>query len=69
MREIDKAAASTIRRRFTALFDFFKHLVRHDHAEKNPVSEVERAAISGEVGITLTFSKRAGAQAPRHAPR
>jgi site-specific recombinase XerD len=57
MREIDKAAHSTIRRRLAALSSLFKHLVRHDHAEKNPVGEVERPAINREEGTTLAFSK------------
>jgi site-specific recombinase XerD len=57
MREIDKAAPSTIRRRLAALSSLFKHLVRHDHAEKNPVGEVERPAINREEGTTLAFSK------------
>ena len=52
MREIDKAAPSTVRRRLAALSSLFKHLVRHDHAEKNPVSEVERRAINREEGTT-----------------
>ena len=57
MREIDGAAPSTVRRRLAALSSLFKHLVRHDHAEKNPVSEVERPAINREEGTTLAFSK------------
>lgn len=40
MREIDGAAPSTVRRRLAALSSLFKHLVRHNHVEKNPVSEV-----------------------------
>ena len=31
--------------------------MRHDHAEKNPVGEVERPAINREEGTTLAFSK------------
>ena len=57
MREIDKAAPSTIRRRLAALSSLFKHLARYDHAEKNPVGEVERPAINREEGTTLAFSK------------
>jgi integrase/recombinase XerD len=57
MREIDEAAPSTVRRRLAALSSLFKHLVRHGHAAKNPVSEVERPAINREEGTTLAFSK------------
>jgi site-specific recombinase XerD len=57
MREIDEAAPSTVRRRVAALSNLFKHLVRHGHAAKNPVSEVERPAINREEGTTLAFSK------------
>lgn len=57
MREIDCAAPSTVRRRLAALSSLFKHLVRHNHVEKNPVSEVERPAINREEGTTLAFSK------------
>lgn len=57
MREIDGAAPSTVRRRLAALSSLFKHLVRHNHVEKNPVSEVERPAINREEGTTLAFSK------------
>jgi integrase/recombinase XerD len=57
MREIDGAAASTVRRRLAALSSLFKHLVRYGYAEKNPVSEVERPAINRREGSTLAFSK------------
>jgi len=57
MREIDGAAASTVRRRLAALSSLFKHLVRYGYAEKNPVSEVERPAINRQEGSTLAFSK------------
>jgi integrase/recombinase XerD len=57
MREIDEAEPSTIRRRLAALSSLFKHLVRHGHAEKNPVAEVERPAINRREGSTLAFSK------------
>ncbi len=57
MRESQGAAPSTVRRRLAALSSLFKHLVRHDHVEKNPVSEVERPAINREEGSTLAFSK------------
>jgi site-specific recombinase XerD len=35
----------------------YKHLVRHDHAARNPVGEVERPAINRDEGTTLAFSK------------
>jgi integrase/recombinase XerD len=57
MREIDEAAPSTVRRRLAALSSLFKHLVRYGHAEKNPVSEVERPAINRREGSTLAFSQ------------
>jgi integrase/recombinase XerD len=57
MREREKAAPSTIRRRLAALFSLFRHLVRHSHVKLNPVSEVERPAINRDEGTTLAFSK------------
>ena len=57
MRESERAAASTIRRRLAALSSLYKHLVRHDHALRNPVGEVERPAINRDEGSTLAFSK------------
>jgi integrase/recombinase XerD len=57
MREIDEAAASTVRRRLAALSSLFKHLVRYGYAEKNPVAEVERPTINRREGSTLAFSK------------
>jgi integrase/recombinase XerD len=57
MREIDGAAASTVRRRLAALSSIFKHLVRYGYAEKNPVAEIERPAINRREGSTLAFSK------------
>src|SRR5215467_4091906 len=57
MRETEHAAASTIRRRLAALSSLYKHLVRHGHAAKNPVTEVERPAINRDEGATLAFSK------------
>jgi integrase/recombinase XerD len=35
----------------------YKHLVRHDHAARNPVGEVERPAINRDEGSTLAFAK------------
>jgi integrase/recombinase XerD len=57
MRESEHAAASTIRRRLAALSSLYKHLVRHDHAARNPVGEVERPAINRDEGSTLAFAK------------
>lgn len=57
MREIERAAASTIRRRLAALSSLYKHLVRHGHAAKNPVGEVERPTINRDEGSTLAFSQ------------
>ena len=57
MREGEHAAPSTIRRRLSALSSLFKHLVRHGHAAKNPVREIERPAINSEEGTTAAFSK------------
>jgi integrase len=57
MRETERAAASTIRRRLAALSSLYKHLVRHGHAAKNPVGEIERPAINRDEGSTLAFAK------------
>jgi integrase/recombinase XerD len=57
MRETEHAAASTIRRRLAALSSLYKHLVRHGHAARNPVGEIERPAINRDEGSTLAFSK------------
>jgi integrase/recombinase XerD len=57
MRETELAASSTIRRRLAALSSLYKHLVRHGHAARNPVGEVERPAINRDEGSTLAFSK------------
>jgi len=57
MREAERAASSTIRRRLAALSSFYKHLVRHGHAARNPVGEVERPTINRDEGSTLAFSK------------
>jgi hypothetical protein len=42
----EHAASSTIRRRPAAWSSLDKHLVRHQHAAKNPVGEVEPPAIN-----------------------
>jgi site-specific recombinase XerD len=57
MREGEHAAPSTVRRRLAALSSLYKHLVRHGHAPRNPVAEVERPAINRIEGSTLAFSK------------
>jgi integrase/recombinase XerD len=57
MRETEHAASSTIRRRLAALSSLYKHLVRHGHAPRNPVGEVERPAINRDEGATAAFSK------------
>jgi integrase/recombinase XerD len=57
MRDTEKSAASTIRRRLAALSSLFKHLTRHGHLGKNHVAEVERPNINREEGTTLAFSK------------
>ncbi len=57
MRETEKLAPSTIRRRLSALSSLFKHLVRHGYAARNPVLEIERPAINREEGTTLAFSQ------------
>jgi len=57
MREEERAAASTVRRRLAALSSLFKHLVRHGAAHRNPVADVARPSINREEGSTLAFSK------------
>ncbi len=57
MRETEHAAPSTVRRRLSALSSLFRHLVRHGHATKNPVTEIERPAINRDEGSTLAFAK------------
>src|SRR5437879_5853406 len=57
MRETEHAASSTIRRRLAALSSLYRHLVRHRHAARNPVGEVERPAINRDEGSTLAFAK------------
>jgi integrase/recombinase XerD len=57
MRETEHAAPSTVRRRLSALSSLFKHLVRHGHMTKNPVTEIERPAINRDEGTTLAFAK------------
>jgi integrase/recombinase XerD len=55
MREAEGAASSTIRRRLAALL--YKHLVRHGHAPRNPVGQIERPAVNHDQGATAAFSK------------
>jgi integrase/recombinase XerD len=57
MRETEHAAPSTIRRRLSAPSSLFKRLVRHNHASKNPVREIDRPNINRDDGTTLAFSK------------
>ena len=57
MREVERAAPSTIRRRLSALSSLFKHLVRQGHAGKNPVREIDRPAINRDEATTAAFSK------------
>jgi integrase/recombinase XerD len=57
MRESERAAVSTIRRRLAPLSSLYKHLVRHGRAARHPVNEVERLAINRDEGSTLAFSK------------
>src|SRR5215469_12188569 len=57
MREVEGAASSTIRRRLAALSSLYKQLLRHGHAARNPVGEVERPAINRDEGATVAFSK------------
>ena len=66
MRETGQAEPSTIRRRLAALSSLFKHLVRHNHVEINPVADVERPAINRREGSTLAFSKVDAAKTPQH---
>src|SRR6266566_3906531 len=67
MRETEHAASSTIRRRLATLSSLYKHLVRHDHAARNPVGEVERPAINRDEGSTLAIVESAGTQDARRA--
>jgi integrase/recombinase XerD len=57
MREIEHAAASTIRRRLAALSSLFRHLIDYGGAQRNPAREVARPAINRQEGATLAFSK------------
>jgi site-specific recombinase XerD len=57
LREQDKAAPSTVRRRLAALSSLFKHLVRHGAVARNPVVDVQRPAINRAEGSTAAFSK------------
>jgi|SRR6516162_6927895 site-specific recombinase XerD len=56
-RRVRDSERGRIRRRLAALSSLYKHLVRHGHAAKNPVTEVERPAINRIEGSTLAFSK------------
>ena len=58
MHEVEHAASSRIRRRLAALSSLYKHLVRHSHAPRNPVGEVERPAINRDEGATAKAQAR-----------
>jgi site-specific recombinase XerD len=58
MRETERAAPPTIRRRLSALSSLFRHLVRHGFPAKNPVTEIDRPAINREEGTMLAFAKQ-----------
>lgn len=58
MRETERAAPSTVRRRLSALSSLFRHLVRHGFATRNPVTEIDRPAINRDEGTTLAFARR-----------
>jgi integrase len=68
MRETERAAASTIRRRLAALSSLYKYLIRHGHAPRNPVGEVERPARPRRRRDTRLL-EGAGAQDPQRAAR
>jgi site-specific recombinase XerD len=57
LREQERAAPSTVRRRLAALSSLFKHLVRHGAVARNPVADVRRPAVNREEGSTAAFSK------------
>jgi integrase/recombinase XerD len=57
MRESERAASSTIRRRLAALSSLFRHLIDYGVATRNPAREVTRPAINRQEGATLAFSK------------
>jgi integrase/recombinase XerD len=57
MREVERAASSTIRRRLAALSSLFRHLIDYGGAARNPAREVARPAINRQEGATLAFSK------------
>jgi integrase/recombinase XerD len=67
MREVEHAAASTIRRRLAALSSLYKHLVRHDHAAKNPVAEGRAAGDQPRRRLDPCLRESAGAQDARRA--
>jgi site-specific recombinase XerD len=57
VREVERAASSTIRRRLAALSSLFRHLIDYGGAARNPAREVARPAINRQEGATLAFSK------------
>jgi site-specific recombinase XerD len=57
MREVERTASSTIRRRLAALSSLFRHLIDYGGAARNAAREVARSAINRQEGATLAFSK------------
>jgi site-specific recombinase XerC len=69
MRETERAAASTIRRRLAALSSLYKYLIRHGHAPRNPVGEVERPAITATKARHSPSRGRRRARSPTRRPK
>ena len=67
MREVERAAPSTIRRRLSALSSLFKHLVRHGHAAQEPGARNRAARHQSRRGHDGRLLQGAGAQAARRA--
>jgi integrase/recombinase XerD len=53
------AGGSSTPQRARSRSSLYKHLVRHDHAARNPVGEVERPAINRDEGATAAFKAQA----------
>ena len=58
MREQEGAAASTVRRRLSALSSLFKHLVRHGSAGRNPVVDVAQMCTGARVKVPASSKTR-----------
>jgi hypothetical protein len=69
MRETERVAASTIRRRLAALSSLYKHLVRHGHAARNPVERGRAAGDQSRRRLDPRLRQTAGAQDARPAKR